>query len=59
VPGGATVSMSGTSMAAPQVTNLAARLLAIHPELTPERVIALIRDGSDAGGPPKGPSNPG
>jgi hypothetical protein len=47
VPGGSKVKMSGTSMAAPQVTNLAAKLLAIDPELSPSEVIALIRDGSD------------
>jgi hypothetical protein len=47
VPGGASVKMTGTSMAAPQVTNLAAKLLAIKPELTPAEMIALIRDGSD------------
>ena len=46
VPGGATVKESGTSMAAPQVTNLAAKLLAVSPSLTPTQVIALIRDGS-------------
>ena len=48
VPGGATVKMSGTSMAAPQVTNLAAKLLAIDPKLSPLQIITLIRDGSDA-----------
>jgi Subtilase family len=48
VPGGAKVRMSGTSMAAPQVTNLAAKLFAINPSLTPEQVIKLIVDGSDA-----------
>jgi subtilisin family serine protease len=47
VPGGARVKMTGTSMAAPQVTNLAAKLLAIKPELTPTEMIALIRDGAD------------
>ena len=47
VPGGAMVKMSGTSMAAPQVTNLAAKLLAIKPELTPTEIIALLRDGAD------------
>ena len=46
VPGGAVVKESGTSMAAPQVTNLAAKLLAIKPDLTPTQVIAIIRDGS-------------
>jgi hypothetical protein len=48
VPGGATVKMSGTSMAAPQVTNLVAKLLAIDPKLSPSQLITLIRDGSDA-----------
>jgi hypothetical protein len=47
VPGGAKVKMSGTSMAAPQVTNLAAKLLAIDPQLSPSQLISLIRDGSD------------
>lgn len=47
VPGGATVRMTGTSMAAPQVTNLAAKLLAIDPTLTPLQIIALIQEGSD------------
>ncbi len=46
VPGGRRVAMSGTSMAAPQVTNLAAKLLAIDPALKPEEVIALILDAS-------------
>jgi hypothetical protein len=39
--------MTGTSMAAPQVTNLAAKLLAIKPELTATEIVALIRDGAD------------
>ena len=46
VPGGARLPLSGTSMAAPNVTNLAAKLFALDPSLTPERVIALIRDGA-------------
>jgi hypothetical protein len=47
VPGGAKVKMSGTSMAAPQVTNLAAKMLAVNPTLSPSQLIVLIRDGSD------------
>ena len=50
VPGGAVVKESGTSMAAPQVTNLAAKLLAIDPHLTPVQLIALIREGATASG---------
>jgi subtilisin family serine protease len=47
VPGGTKVKMTGTSMAAPQVTNLAAKLLAIEPGLTPTQVAKLIREGAD------------
>jgi len=49
VPGGAKVHMSGTSMAAPEVTNLAAKLLAIDPKLTPEQLIAVITRTADPG----------
>jgi Subtilase family len=42
LPGGARVAMSGTSMAAPQVANLAAKMLAVNARLTPRQVIALI-----------------
>ena len=51
-PGGAHVQMSGTSMAAPQVTNLAAKLMAIDPKLTPAETIALIEQSSDDGDEP-------
>jgi len=47
VPGGATVRMSGTSMAAPQLTNLATKLLAIDPSLTPPSPIELFREGAE------------
>ena len=43
VPGGMRQRMSGTSQAAPQGTNLAAKILAIDPSLTPVEVIDLIR----------------
>jgi hypothetical protein len=46
VPGGAHIRMSGTSMAAPMVTNLAAKLIALDPKLTPVQTIALIRAGA-------------
>lgn len=42
IPGGDVMALSGTSMAAPQVTNLAGKLFAVDPKLTPEEVIALI-----------------
>jgi subtilisin family serine protease len=47
VPGGDRVKFSGTSMSAPNVTNLAAKLIALRPSLTPPEVIALILDASD------------
>ncbi len=47
VPGGATQSWSGTSMAAPQVVNLAAKILARHPALTAVQVKKLIVDGAE------------
>ena len=48
VPGGARLRLSGTSMAAPAVVNLAAKLLAIGPSLTPTEVIQLIVAGSQS-----------
>jgi subtilisin family serine protease len=48
VPGGSKLKLSGTSMAAPNVVNLAAKLFAIDPSLTPEQVIKLIKDGATA-----------
>jgi subtilisin family serine protease len=47
LPGGDRQSWSGTSMAAPQVTNLAAKLFAKYPQLTPAQVKKLIISGSD------------
>jgi subtilisin family serine protease len=44
IPGGEKLAESGTSMAAPQATNLVAKMLAVNPKLTPEQVIRLIRD---------------
>ncbi|WP_052736658.1 S8 family serine peptidase [Aquincola tertiaricarbonis] len=42
LPGGDRVALSGTSMASPQVANLAAKMLAVNPSLTPGRLIELI-----------------
>jgi len=47
LPGGGRVALSGTSMASPNVTNLAAKLLAVKPSLKPTEVIAIIRDTAD------------
>ena len=47
VPGGRTIPFSGTSMAAPQVANLAAKILALRPGLEPAEVIAIIRENAD------------
>ena len=46
VPGGKKVRLSGTSMAAPQVTNLAGKLFAVDPALTPEKAKELILEGA-------------
>lgn len=46
VPGGAKMKLSGTSMAAPNVANLAAKLFALDPNLTPVEAIDLIQRGA-------------
>jgi subtilisin family serine protease len=48
VPGGARLKLSGTSMASPNVVNLAAKLFALDPSLTPAQVIDLIKKGATA-----------
>jgi subtilisin family serine protease len=45
VPGGKRMKFSGTSMAAPNVTNLAAKLFALHPAFKPADVIGLLHKG--------------
>ena len=47
VPGGKKMKYSGTSMAAPQVTNLAAKIIAINPSLNTSQVIEAITRTSD------------
>jgi hypothetical protein len=47
IPGGDRMTASGTSCSSPQVVNLAAKLLAIDPTLTPEELVSLIVEGSD------------
>lgn len=42
IPGGEKMAFSGTSMAAPQVANLAGKLLTMKPGLKPTEVIGLI-----------------
>jgi subtilisin family serine protease len=46
VPGGARMKASGTSMASPNALNLAAKLLALDPSLTPARLIELMKKGA-------------
>ncbi|HUD56929.1 MAG TPA: S8 family serine peptidase [Terracidiphilus sp.] len=46
LPGGTKMRWSGTSMASPNVANLAAKLIAFDPKLTPEQTIALMREGA-------------
>jgi subtilisin family serine protease len=46
IPGGGRLAMSGVSIAIPGATNLAAKLLALEPTLTPPQVIELIERGA-------------
>jgi len=47
IPGGGRLKLSGTSMAAPDVTNLAGKLWALHPDLSVADVKRLIVEGAD------------
>ena len=47
VPGGDRMPLSGTSQASPQVVNLAAKMLALKPDLSPTEVKDLIVKGCD------------
>ncbi|MBA4136121.1 MAG: hypothetical protein C0518_02250 [Opitutus sp.] len=46
LPGGERMKYSGTSMASPNVANLAAKLLALEPKLTVEQTIQFIKLGA-------------
>jgi subtilisin family serine protease len=50
MPGGERTKLSGTSMASPQVANLAAKLFAMKPDLTPAQVKELILKGAERNG---------
>jgi hypothetical protein len=50
LPGGDRVKFSGTSMASPQVANLAAKLFSLKPELTVAQVRKAIMDTSERKG---------
>lgn len=50
IPGGERLKFSGTSMASPQVTNLAAKLIALDSKLTPVETKALIVAGCQKNG---------
>ena len=45
--GGGRVALSGTSMSAPQVTNLAGKMLAVNPRLKPAQLIAIMRETAE------------
>ena len=50
LPGGDRVKFSGTSMASPQVTNLAAKLFALNPKLSVAQVREAILNGAERDG---------
>jgi len=47
LPGGDRLAASGTSASSPNAANLAAKLFALDPSLTPSEVIALIKGGAE------------
>jgi hypothetical protein len=53
VPGGMPINISGTSLSAPQVTNLAGKILAVNPKLNVSQVRAIIEETATAEGPRK------
>lgn len=52
-PTGLPINISGTSLAAPQVTNLAGKLLAVNPKLTVAQLRQIIEETSTEEGPKK------
>lgn len=50
MPGGDRLRASGTSMSAPQIANLAAKLLALYPDLSVAELRQLILDGAERNG---------
>ena len=50
VPGGEKLMFGGTSAAAPEAANLAAKLFALNSKLTVAEVVKLIQDGADMSG---------
>lgn len=44
------INISGTSLVAPQVTNLAAKLFAVNPKLTVAQVLSIIDATATKGG---------
>ncbi len=48
LPGGSRVALSGTSFSAPQAANLASKLLAVKPALTPVKLIELMTRTAEA-----------
>jgi hypothetical protein len=51
VPGGMPINISGTSLAAPQVTNLAGKILALNPKLSVTQVRSIIEETATEEGP--------
>jgi subtilisin family serine protease len=45
------INISGTSLSAPQVTNLAGKILAVNPKLTVAQVRAIIEGTATSEGP--------
>lgn len=50
LPGGERLHASGTSMSAPQIANLAAKLLALYPDLSVAELRQLVLDGAERNG---------